>query len=122
MQRDWDIIRAILLKLESAPTANTSLLPNSIPDFSEQAVAYNMRLLNQAGYVAGIFLESSTGDGQISAAIVRHMTHSGHELLDTIRNESVWSKTKDAFKSKGLDMTFDLVITVGKKIMESLLT
>ena len=81
MKRDWDIIRAILLKLENAPTANTSLLPTGIPDYPEQAVAYNMRLLDQAGYVSGKFLESSTGDGQISAAIIRHMTHSASRII-----------------------------------------
>lgn len=121
MKRDWEIIRAILLKLEEAPTANTVLRPDLMPSYPEQEVAYNMRLLSQAGYVEGKFLESKSGNGAITAAIVSHLTKSGHDLLDTIRNDSVWGKTKDTFKSKGLDMTFDLVITVGRKIMESML-
>jgi hypothetical protein len=122
MKRDWEIIRAVLLKLEEAPTANTNLTPGKLSEFSEQEVAYNMRLLDQAGYVNAKFLESKSGNGAIHAAIVTNMTNAGHELLDTIRSESVWSKTKETFKSKGLDMTFDLVISVGKKIIESILT
>ncbi|WP_085314612.1 DUF2513 domain-containing protein [Derxia lacustris] len=121
MKRDWEIIRTVLLKLEEAPTANTNLTPNKLPEYAEQEVAYNMRLLDQAGYVNGKFLESKSGNGAIHAAIVTNMTIAGHELLDTIRSESVWSKTKETFKSKGLDMTFDLVISVGKRIVESIL-
>jgi hypothetical protein len=51
-----------------------------------------------------------------------HLTHSGHELLDTIRSNTVWSKIKDTFRAKSIEMTFDLVLQVGKKIMEGLLT
>lgn len=121
MKRDWEIIRAILLKLEDAPTANTNLTPEKVSEFPAQEVAYNMRLLDQAGYVKGKFLESKSGDGAIAAAIVLHMTNAGHELLDTIRSDTVWEKTKDTFKSKGLEMTFDLVLAVGKRIMEAML-
>jgi Hypothetical protein (DUF2513) len=122
MKRDWEIIRAVLFKLEESPTANTNLTPAQFPKFPEQEVAYNMRLLDQAGYISGKFLESGSGSGEINAAIVKQMTHAGHELLDTIRSDSVWGKTKDKFKAKGLEMTFDLVTTVGKQIMESLLS
>ncbi|MGH8552850.1 MAG: DUF2513 domain-containing protein, partial [Methylococcales bacterium] len=59
--------------------------------------------------------------GLIVAAIATRLTNPGHELLDTIRAESVWGKIKDTFKAKGVEMTFDLVISLGKKIAESLL-
>lgn len=121
MKRDWEIIRTILLRLEEASTANTNLTPGKIPEFPEQEVAYNMRLLDQAGYLSGKFHESRSGSGTINAAIVTNLTNAGHVLLDAIRSETVWEKTKDTFKSKGLDMTFDMVIAVGKKVFESLL-
>ncbi|MGH8497285.1 MAG: DUF2513 domain-containing protein [Methylococcales bacterium] len=88
---------------------------------SEQEVAYNMRLLSEAGYIKAIIVESSEGVGLIVAAIATRLTNPGHELLDTIRAESVWGKIKDTFKAKGVEMTFDLVISLGKKIAESLL-
>lgn len=122
MKRNWEIIRAVLFKLEESPTANASITPAQLPEFPEQEVAYNMRLLDQAGYISGKFLESKSGSGEINAAIVTQMTHAGHELLDTIRSDTVWGKTKDRFKAKGIEMTFDLVITVGKQIMESILS
>jgi hypothetical protein len=120
--RDWTIIRAVLLKLESVETANTALHPSDLPPFEEQHVAYNMRLLTDAGYIRAKILESSTGDGRIAAVIARSLTNSGHDLLDTIRSDTVWRKVQDRFRSQGLEMTFDLVVMVGKKIMESMLS
>jgi hypothetical protein len=122
MKRDWSIIREILLKLEAATTPNTYLNAKDLIEHPMQAVAYNMRLLDQAGYIKARILESSSGNGEINAATAIHMTDKGHELLDTMRNDGVWLKIKDKFAEKGLDMTFDLVVGVGKRIMESLLS
>lgn len=121
MVKNWDIIREILLHLESSETPNTTLNAKDVPGYSEQEVAYNMRLLSEAGYIKANILESSSGDGHIATALARRLTNPGHELLDTIRAESVWGQVKDTFKAKGVEMTFDLVISVGKKIAESIL-
>lgn len=121
MKRDWNIIRAILLRLEAATTPNSVLNANDLAPYAEQEVAYNIRLLSEAGYIKANILESKSGDGHIAAALARSLTNSGHELLDTIRSDTVWSKIQDKFKTSGVEMTFDLVIMAGKKIMESLL-
>jgi hypothetical protein len=122
MKKNWEIIREILLRLEAASSPNTYLNAKAISEYPTQEVAYNMRLLSQAGYIKAKIHESSSGSGEIGAALAIHLTNTGHELLDTIRSESVWSKITDTFKSKGVEMTFDLVISVGKKVMESLLS
>jgi hypothetical protein len=122
LKRDWNIIRAILLRLELAETPNTALNADDLSPYAEQDVAYNIRLLSEAGYIKANILESKSGDGLIAAALARSLTNSGHELLDTIRSDTVWSKIQDKFKASGVDMTFDLVILAGKKIMESLLS
>lgn len=122
MKQDWEVIRSILLRLEQAPAANAYLNAEAIAEYPEQEVAYNMRLLSQADFIKAEFIESSTGDGAIAAAMANHMTNRGHDLLDTIRNDTVWAKIKEKFKSKGLEMTFDLVLTVGKKVMEEFLS
>ncbi len=54
MIKNWTIIREILLKLEAANTPNTVLDSKNLPPYPEQEVAYNMRLLVDAGYVKGI--------------------------------------------------------------------
>lgn len=84
-------------------------------------MAYNIRLLKDAGSIDGIVTESMTGDGAIGLALARYLTNSGHELLDTIRSETVWNKIQEKFKTSGVDITIDLVLMIGKKIAESLL-
>ena len=121
MTRNWVIIRAILLKLEAADTPNTVLNANDLAPFEEQEVAYNIRLLSEAGYIKANILDSHSGDGRIAAALARCLTNSGHELLDTIRSDTVWGKIQDKFKTSGVEMTFDLVLFAGKKISEALL-
>ena len=80
-----------------------------------------MRLLSEADYIKVNILESKSGNGHIAAALARSLTNAGHDLLDTIRNGTVWGKIQDTFKSKGIDMTFDFLITAGKKTAESFL-
>lgn len=122
MIRNWEIIREILLRLESTNTPNANVNANSFDELPEQEVAYNMRLLSEAGYIEAIIKNSTSGDGKIKAALARRLMNAGHDLLDTIRNESVWNKVKEKFASNGLDMTFDLVMRVGKKIIEAMLS
>ncbi|MEI4996781.1 hypothetical protein U1495_20675, partial [Aeromonas caviae] len=43
------------------------------------------------------------------------------EFLDAICSDTVWSKTKETFATKGLDMTFDLIKTVAGSVATSLL-
>ncbi|MBL3528810.1 MAG: DUF2513 domain-containing protein [gamma proteobacterium endosymbiont of Lamellibrachia anaximandri] len=121
MTRDWEIIRAILIRLEESNTPNTVVNMKDFDGIKEQNVAYNMRFLHDADCIKANIIETSTGDNLIGAAIARRLTPKGHDLLDTIRNESVWGKIKDKFQSKGLDMTIDMVISVGKRIMEPML-
>ncbi len=121
MVRNWDIIREILLQLESAQTPNVHLNASAVSAYPEQEVAYNMRLLSEAGYIEARIIKSSTGDGRIAAAVAMRMTNAGHDLLDTIRAENIWSKVKETFKSKGVEMTFDLVVSVGKEVAKGFL-
>lgn len=121
MKKNWGIIRTVLLLLEEATTPNTVIRAKDIHQYPEQEVAYHVRLLHEAGYIEAIYQESRSADGHINSAIAKRLTNSGHELLESIRNDTVWSKVQDKFKNSELEMSFDLVIMVGKKIMESML-
>ncbi len=122
MQRNWEIIRKILLRLEESEKPNPYINANSFEGLEEQEVAYNMRLLSEAGYIEAKIQNLHDGSGKIGVALATKITNAGHNLLDTIRNDTVWRKIKDKFSKSGIDMTFDLVITAGKKIMESMLS
>lgn len=122
MTRNWEIIRDILLRLESENSPNAYVNANSFDGLPEQEVAYNMRLLSDADCIEARIMNSSSGDGKINAALAIRLKNSGHDLLDTMRNESVWNKVKEKFTSSGIDMTIELVVSVGKKIVEAMLS
>ncbi len=116
---DFNIIRKILLSLEESPTPNTAINAKNITDFPEQEVAYNMQQLKDRGCINATILESRTGSGTINSAIAHRLTHSGHELLGLIRNDSVWEEVKDTCQKLELEMTFNIVTTVAKRCIES---
>lgn len=122
MKRDWHIIRSILLRLEEDSRANAVVNANSFgPLHAEQDVAYNMRLLKEMGLIAADIRESRSGDGAIGIALARSMTHKGHDLLDSIRNDTIWQRVQDTFKKKGVDMSVELVIEVAKVTAKAIL-
>lgn len=118
MQKNWTIIRQILLRLEESPTPIARLLPEHIENFSRLEVAYTMWVLSDAGYIEADILLDRTGAGEIHAAIARRLTKSGHELLDSVRNDTLWSKIQEKASMNGWDLTFDLVIRLGQKLSD----
>ncbi len=121
MVRNWDTVRTILLRLEQAETANTFLNSKDITELPEQEVAYHMKLLLDEGFIEGSAKDAMTGDGKIAIAQARRLTWQGHDLLVSIRNDTIWTKVKEAFKAKGIEMTLDVVIKVANSIAASLL-
>lgn len=111
MKRDWDIIREVLLKIESVEGHT----PIGSDDFEHdnKLVAYNMTLMLEAGLIGGA--NARTLDGHV---YVERMTWQGHEFLDSIRDDTIWGKTKDKAVSKGLGLTFDMVVSITKDYLE----
>lgn len=52
---------------------------------------------------------------EVKDFMVQRLAWEGHEFLDAVRNDTVWTKTKKVFTEKGVDMSFDLVKTVAKE-------
>lgn len=51
MQRDWELIRAILGKVEELPDTKSRLHARSLPGWAEDAVNYHFWLLIEAGLI-----------------------------------------------------------------------
>jgi hypothetical protein len=119
MKRDWDTIRRILTMIEDLPDTSSGI---SLRDFSEderESIAHHVTLLFDAGLISGS-LSRELGRAPTSFTCNR-LTWKGHEFLDSIRSDTVWQKTKDKFKEKGLDMSFELIGSVAKSIAGPLL-
>jgi len=109
MVRNWDTIRAILLKLEAAETTHMTLTLDQVDGIAPQEVGYHMLLLKDAGLIEANILKSGSGDGGIAMALARRLTWGGHEFLDQIRDPSLWGKIKTKVKENGFDLTFETI-------------
>ena len=114
MKRDWDIIRDILIKLDEKGPEKHSLMLSDFPGDQKAEFSYNSEIMLEAGLINGQMLK--TLGPEINDFLAIRLTWNGHELLDAIRSESVWTKTKEKFLKKGISMTFDLVIAVATSI------
>lgn len=58
-----------------------------MPKYSKREIAYTALLLKEADYFLGSILEA---DGGVFDLRILRLTYKGHELLDSIRPDSVW--------------------------------
>lgn len=112
MRRSLDLIREILLSIESYEPERIGQVQSISPrNFSgtEPQNWHHIKMLHEAGLldVAG------RPDMQLNYRI-HGMTMAGHDFLDAIRDESVWSKTKKRLGDAG-GWTLDLVLAVAKE-------
>ncbi len=114
MQRDMNLVRKILLALETSAHGHAPL-GMEIEGYSEEQIGYHVHLLGQAKLLT---VEVTTGWGsQSPKAIPTSITWEGHEFLDSARDETIWSK---AMKKAG-DVGGPLSLTVLKSVLDSLL-
>lgn len=115
MKRDLDLIRHILLTLESDDFSQKThytvgtFVDDSLSDDSEDRrhnspytqefarVSGHINLLLDEGFIeATIFPELYEGYDDF---IIERMTSRGHDYLDSVRDDTVWSKTKEKLGS-----------------------
>jgi Hypothetical protein (DUF2513) len=113
MKRDWDVIRKILIALESK-TDRAPLRPEDISDVDSNLAAYNMHLLMQSNFIEGSASQSIGMGYQQPPIVGLSLTWRGHELLDSIRQDTTWNHVKTTAKEKGLDLTIDVVAAIVK--------
>jgi hypothetical protein len=99
MKRDMELVRKLLLFLDEKPGPQHVLVP-PIPGHDELAIKYHLVLLHDAGYLRCEPTRSSTSDRVISV-IPFDLTWQGHEFLDKIRHEFIWSEVVAKVKERG---------------------
>lgn len=116
MRRDWDVIRAIMLKLEDAESVTTMLDPGAVEDYPRDLVCYNMILLKEAELAEGSVLR---GMGDDSDCVLLRLTFVGHELLDQIRPKPMWEKIKSHIKEHGMELSLEAVRTAAALVVRA---
>ena len=109
-----DLIRKILFKIEEV-VDNTVKYDLQIEGYTMEQTAYHCSLLKDSRLISAY--EASYGDGAIDYFVVGRLTSEGHELLDSIKSDTVWNKTKETIKSKGLPTALDVIKDVSTAII-----
>jgi hypothetical protein len=108
MKRDWDLIREILLKIEEKDNGQGDSFSRQelgLKDITDQKFYYHSRLMAEAGLIEG---EANIGD-DIYGVMPTRLTNVGHDFLDNIRSQSIWSKVKEAIPKDIKTVSFELI-------------
>jgi hypothetical protein len=118
MKRNMDLIREILLEIESQP-AGKLIAEINYPDdkYSAEDVMGHLRLIEQAGLIDG-HLKIFDGGALIA---IHGLSNEGHDLLDSIRGEAVWQKTKDRVEEVGGSVALDTLKAIAGAVAAKLL-
>lgn len=97
-----DLIRELLLKLEAISSAHRiSLIGGSdaaltVAGPTPEEIDYHLALIKEAGLI------ESPGKGTLSGQIpYRRLTWTGHDFLDSVRDQKIWRETKDGAEKVG---------------------
>ncbi len=120
MKRDMDLIRALMLKLEALPVNGHAVFavgPHdeelAVSGASVDQIAYHLRLIYEQGFL------DSPGEPLLSGKIpFRGFTWTGHDFLDSIRDEDVWRKTKTHAEQVGA-WTVDILSGLAKAVIKA---
>ena len=98
MRRDMDLVRKILLRVES-DAEGLDPIGLSIEGYSEEQVGYHCYILGQSGLVDVI--DTTSMRSTSPSAAIRSLTWAGHDFLDAAREPSRWQQAKDVVEKLG---------------------
>lgn len=120
MKRDMDLIRAMLLEVESWPPG--ARVPSTrivIEPYTEEQIRYHAELLHDAGFIGGVVaVHRASGE---RPAIVGRLTWYGHELVDATRSDIVWAAVKKRAEPVGGSMNMELLAELVSSVYRSMM-
>lgn len=119
MKRDMDLIRELMLKLESLPMRVGSIVhikgnvdELQVDGYDVDQINYHLALIREAGLI------DSPGNGPIGGGFpFRRLSWTGHDFLDSVRSPDVWDKTKQVAAAAG-GFSVELLVFAAKTYLE----
>lgn len=119
MKRDQEFIREYLLELENSDGTqfpHTDILWHDgkevevLPDGWNWKKNYHYELMKDAGWVVELEWDfPGTGNTGIVAQKKFRLSNSAHDYLDAIRDEGIWSKTREIVHQSGGNVTMEVI-------------
>lgn len=91
MQRNMDLVRTILMRIESNP-GGWAPRDFGIESFSSEEIGYHAHIMMQEGLIEGCDVTNSESPGP--EAIPTSLTWKGHEFLELARDQDRWNRAK----------------------------
>lgn len=116
MKRNWDMIRMILFKVEELqPNALLTLESFSTSELHE--VSYHLEILEEAALLHGK-IHKTLGGSPHDFHLIR-LTWQGHDFLDAIRTDEMWSEIKALLGSKKVEVGVDTIMACSQTITKN---
>lgn len=94
-----DLVRALLLTAEDGDRAR-------LAEYTSEDLAGHFLILRDAGLVLGTVSGNDANPGRY---IIHRLTWSGHEFIQSFREDTVWKKAKDHVLKPGASWTFEIL-------------
>lgn len=124
MKLNSDCVREVLLTCEEVPLNSHPPLENfftqkRLEKYSNDEISYSMKKLVEAGFVD--FKTIRVWGGPDFDGIFLDITWQGHQFLDAIRSDTVWTKTKEKISSTVGSTSLQVMGTLASTIASKLL-
>ena len=114
MQRDMDLVRKILFYVEENYVAGGPEISVHIDGYSDSVVYEHCILMKNDGLIGRILDTSSL---ESKSCDVGNLTSEGFDLLDKIRADTVWNRTKSVISEKGLPLITGTIKTISTALI-----
>ena len=121
MRRENELIRALMLQLEAADRVVNG--KQSVDGYTADQVSYHLAQIIDSGLAVGA-VKYSVGNEDPTipiAVMVTRLTPSGHDFIESIRNDTVWKKVKSKSAEVGGDISIGLLKELGTLFTRQLL-
>lgn len=98
MQRNMDLVRKILMRIEDGASGQAAH-PLNIVAFTPEEVGYHAHIMLEDGLIGGINIRSFNSNGP--EVMPTTLTWKGHEFLDLARDQERWNKANAIIRKVG---------------------
>lgn len=121
MRRDFDLMRAILLEVESTGDPEEPQLNSLTLEGVDQALTNeHVKLAIESGLLEGQCKFST--NNRILLTSIRGLTPRGYDFLDNIRNDSIWQKINSHISSTVGTASFEVLEKFASQIISAAVT
>lgn len=118
MIRDFELIRKILLEVQSSPASAQPFSVEFPSEYDQAVVNEHVELLIEAGLIKGKLIKALSG---VAGMALHGLTWEGHDFIQAAEKDAIWKRSLEIVKEKGGAITFDLLKELLKSVAKSAL-